>query len=133
MSHVIALIHEEDGVFGASFPDFPGCISTADTLDEVARKGREALLLHVEGMSEDGETLPVPRGLAEIRRDPHMAEVIAGAVIVAAPLTPPGKAVRLDITLDERLLAAVDDAAKARGMTRSGFLADAARSRLGSS
>jgi predicted RNase H-like HicB family nuclease len=130
MTHVIALIHEEDGVFGVSFPDYPGCISTADTLDDAIRRGREALLFHVEGVIEDGENLPVARGVREIRRDPRLADVLADAIIVAVPLTLPGRAVRLNITLDEHLLAAVDDAAKASGLTRSGFLADAARARL---
>ena len=30
---VYAFVHEEDGSFGISFPDFPGCISTGDTLE----------------------------------------------------------------------------------------------------
>ena len=55
MTHVVALIHEEDGVFGISFPDFPGCISTADNLDDVMARGATALTFHVEGMVEDGE------------------------------------------------------------------------------
>ena len=49
MTHVIALIHEEAGSFGISFPDFPGCISTADTLDEAVQRGAQALAFHIEG------------------------------------------------------------------------------------
>ncbi|MGB8365566.1 MAG: type II toxin-antitoxin system HicB family antitoxin [Rhizomicrobium sp.] len=33
--YVIALIHEEDGAYGISFPDFPGCVSGGNSLDEV--------------------------------------------------------------------------------------------------
>lgn len=45
-------------------------------------------------------------------------------------LDPPGKAVRVNITLEERLLERLDAAAKREGGTRSGYIAAAVRSRL---
>jgi predicted RNase H-like HicB family nuclease len=45
---VVALIHEENGVFGASFPDFIGCTTVARDLDAVAAKAAEVLAFHVE-------------------------------------------------------------------------------------
>jgi predicted RNase H-like HicB family nuclease len=131
MTHVIALIHEEAGSFGISFPDFPGCISTADTLDEVVQRGAQALAFHIEGMIEDGEAIPQPRSLAVLRAAPDFAEEFTDAVIAAMPIELPGKAVRVNITLDEHLLQAVDRAAAATGATRSGYLAEAARVKLG--
>ena len=36
MAECIAIIHKDsDSSFGASFPDLPGCISAADTLEEL--------------------------------------------------------------------------------------------------
>ncbi|WP_163268052.1 type II toxin-antitoxin system HicB family antitoxin [Chelativorans alearense] len=131
MSYAIALIHEEDGVFGISFPDFPGCVSTGATLDEAMARGAQALTFHIEGMVEDEESLPLLRTPAQIKADPELAEDTAGAVLVAVPVELPGKAVRVNITLDEHLLAAIDRAAGAQGSSRSGFLAEAARRRLG--
>lgn len=131
MTHVIALIHEEAGSFGISFPDFPGCISTADTLDEVVQRGAQALALHIEGMIEDGETIPQPRSLAVLKADPDFTEDFADAIVAAVPIELPGKAVRVNITMDEHLLQAVDRAAAATGATRSGYLAEAARVKLG--
>jgi predicted RNase H-like HicB family nuclease len=32
-----AMIHEEDGIFGLSFPDFPGCIATGRSAEEALR------------------------------------------------------------------------------------------------
>jgi predicted RNase H-like HicB family nuclease len=59
MSEYIALIHKEPGSdYGVSFPDFPGCISAGKTLDEARAAAVEALALHIEGMIEDGETIP---------------------------------------------------------------------------
>ncbi len=35
MASYIAAVHKDpDSVFGVSFPDFPGCITAGDTIDE---------------------------------------------------------------------------------------------------
>jgi len=130
MATVYALIHEEDGVFGISFPDFPGCISGGATAEEALRKGALALSFHVAGMVEDGETLPVPRTLRQLQASASFRADAKGAVIALLPFDPPGKAVRLNISLEERLLEQVDRAAEAAGQSRSAFLSEAARAKL---
>src|SRR5215467_4231177 len=127
---VVALIHEENGVFGASFPDFLGCTTVADSLDAIVPKAAEALAFHVEGMVEDGLPLPPVRGLMQLRKDPVFREDCAGAMIALVPYAPPARAARINITLDESLLERVDRAAEVAGETRSGYLATAARQRL---
>jgi predicted RNase H-like HicB family nuclease len=128
--NVYALVHEGDRVFGISFPDFPGCVSGGDTIDEAIRRGRETLAFHVEGMVEDGDELPVPRSLTELRKDLEFREAADDAVIVSVPVDLPGRAVRVNISIDERLLESVDRAATASGQSRSAFLAAAARARI---
>lgn len=130
MSSVYGLIHEEDRVFGISFPDFPGCISTGRDEDEVLRKGAQALALHAAGMAEDGDPLPLIRDLAQLRADPDFVEGAQGAIVALVPFEAPGKSVRLNISMEESLLDAVDRAASAAGQSRSAFLAEAARLRL---
>ena len=129
-THVIGLVHQEDGTYGISFPDFAGCVSAAATLDEAVERGRATLAFHVEGMVEDGDAIPRIRTLEELRADKEFRADAKGAVVVAVPLELPGKSVRLNISLDERLVDAIDRAAAAAGQTRSGFLADAAKTRL---
>ena len=126
---IVALIHEENGVFGASFPDFLGCTTVADSLDAIIPKAAEALAFHVEGLIEDAPLPPV-RSLAQLRKDPVFREDSAGALIALVPYAPPARAARINITLDESLLDRVDRAAEAAGETRSGYLAAAARQRL---
>jgi predicted RNase H-like HicB family nuclease len=126
---VVALIHEENGVFGASFPDFLGCTTVADNLDAIIPKAAEALAFHVEGLVEDGPLPPV-RTLGQLRKDPIFREDSAGAMIALVPYAPPARAARINITLDESLLERVDRAAETAGETRSGYLAAAARQRL---
>lgn len=129
MAHAIGIIHEEDGVFGISFPDFPGAISTGTTLDEALRKGEQALALHIEGMAEDGAEIPRLRTLAELRQEAPAA--LEGALAVLVPAELPARSVRVNITLDERLLSRIDAAARAAGENRSAYLAEAAKERMG--
>jgi predicted RNase H-like HicB family nuclease len=109
--------------YSVYFPDLPGCTSAGDTIDEAARNAESALSLHLAGMTEDGETIPAPTAPELIERDPDVTEV--ARMLVRAEL--PGRALRLNISMDEGLAAAIDRAAAARHTTRSGLLADAAR------
>jgi predicted RNase H-like HicB family nuclease len=68
--HYIALVHkDEDSDFGVSFPDFPGAVTAARTLDEALERAQKALALLLEGMAEDGEPIPPPSGFAEVIKD----------------------------------------------------------------
>jgi predicted RNase H-like HicB family nuclease len=131
MTTVIAVIHKAPEAYGVSFPDLPGCIAQGATLDEALANAAEAATFHIEGMIENGDDVPVPRPLDVLRGDPEYQEDFATADLVAAvPFTLPGRAVRVNLTFDEHLLAAIDRAASKAGMSRSGFLADIARGRL---
>ena len=109
--------------FGVFFPDLPGCTSYGKTIQEAALNAEQALRGHLLLMIEDGDPVPKQRPLDKIARDPEVKE--AARIMVRADL--PGKAVRLNISLDEGLVEAIDATAQVRGMTRSGFLAEAAK------
>ena len=128
----VAFIHREaDTGYGISFPDFPGCVSIGNTVDEAVRHGCEALSFHFEGMVSDGEPIPTPRTIEEINADDDLTEWRLGADIVFVPLLrDSGSSKRVNISIDRGLLDAIDDEAKARGMTRSAFLASAARNEI---
>ena len=46
--------------YSAYIPDLPGCIATAPTAVEAKKLLATGVALHVRGMQEDGEELPVP-------------------------------------------------------------------------
>jgi predicted RNase H-like HicB family nuclease len=112
--------------YSVFFPDLPGCTSAGDTVHQTARKAEEALRGHLAAMIEDGDAIPEPSEIDAIEPDPDVHEV--ARVLVRAEV--PGKVMRLNISMDEGLVEAVDQAAKARGLSRSGFLAEAARRAL---
>ena len=61
-----AIVVEDAGEnFSAYVPDLPGCIATADNLDQLQRLIREAIELHLEGMEEDGLAIPEPTSRVE--------------------------------------------------------------------
>lgn len=130
MGQVYALIHEADGSFGISFPDFPGCVAGGGSLDEALERGRAALAFHVAGMIEDGDPMPLLRSHAELKADPTFTEDAEGATLALVPIDLPAKAVRVNVSLDETLLDQIDRAAKSRGESRSAFIAAASRARL---
>lgn len=70
----IAVIHKDLGTgFGVSFPDFPGCITVGDTIDEAKDLAKEALEFHIEGMREDGDKIPAPSDVERALSDPDFA------------------------------------------------------------
>lgn len=124
----VSFIHRDDVGYGVSFPDFPGCVSVGDSVDEAVRRGCEALAFHVEGLRDDGEPIPPPRSIDAIKADSELADWREGADLVLIPLLlDRGSTRRVNISLDRGLLEAIDDEAKQRHMTRSAFLASAAR------
>lgn len=130
MGYYVALIHKEkDSAYGVSFPDFPGCMGADDhSAEDAVRDAIEALAFHVEQMQADGEKIPKPRSLDELKRDRQFRGDAEDAMIVYVPLlTPGGKVERINVSLDTNTLRAVDEAARRRGMNRSEFLAAAAR------
>jgi predicted RNase H-like HicB family nuclease len=63
--YLVILEHAEGTNYSAYVPDLPGCVSTGDSRQEVLRNIREAIALHLEGMREDGEAIPVPSSEAD--------------------------------------------------------------------
>lgn len=59
MKYLIVIEKSSNG-YGAYVPDLLGCVTVGDTVEEVKANIREAIELHLEGMREDGEPIPVP-------------------------------------------------------------------------
>jgi predicted RNase H-like HicB family nuclease len=129
MSNYIAIVHKDPkSDFGVSFPDFPGCVTAGENIDEAKDMAQEALTLHIQGMIEDAEELPAPSKLEEIMADPDFAEAVAYLVVDVPDAKP--RTVRVNITIPEMTLKQIDAAAKKRGMSRSSFLVHAAQNAI---
>jgi predicted RNase H-like HicB family nuclease len=118
---------EKNTAFGIDFPDFPGCITAAADLATALAQAEEVLRFHADGMAEDGLDLPEPTPLETVLES---ADARGGAVYMVHLVPPKGRAVRVNVTIDESLLEEIDMAAAEARMTRSGFLAKAVRETL---
>ena len=133
MTRYVALIDGKRGAYGATVPDLPGCTSAAASIDEVHRNAIDAVRLWIEDAEADGEAVPRPRSLEELRQDPDVAAALAqGAAFTIVPvLRDYGRPKNANISLDAGLLEAIDTTAAEHGLTRSGFLATAAVEKIG--
>lgn len=111
--------------FGIAVPDIPGCFSAGDTVEEAFDNAREAIEAHLEVLAEDGKDLPKTKSLSEWQKDTEFKGWAWGIVDVPVERFF-GPAEKINITVPGRLLKQIDDFAKSRGLTRSGFLANAA-------
>ena len=68
----------EDGI-SVTFPDLPGCLPCADTMEAAFQNAKEALQLHLFGMEEDGEDIPAPSSLSSLTAGPNQALVLIDA------------------------------------------------------
>jgi predicted RNase H-like HicB family nuclease len=54
------VIEKGPASYGATVPDLPGCVAVGETLEEAVALIKGAIELHLEGMREDGDPIPVP-------------------------------------------------------------------------
>jgi predicted RNase H-like HicB family nuclease len=132
MSRYIALIDGKAGAYGVTVPDLPGCNSGGATTDEALRNAVEAVRIWIEDAREEGESIPKARSMEKIRKDADVVAALAeGAALTVVPVVmDSGRAVRANLSLDAGLLEAIDEAAEAHGLTRSAFIATAAREKI---
>lgn len=120
--HYPAIIERAGTGYSVFFPDLPGCTSAGRSQQEAAMAAEEALSGHLAVSIEHGDAVIPPTDLDAIARDPDVDEV--ARILVRGER--PGRAVRVQVSIDEGLLARIDRVAQ----NRSRFLADAARRAL---
>lgn len=126
MRDYIAFIDRSpEGTYGVTFPDFPGCATVGDSLEEAKAQAAEALALHIEGMREDGEGIPDPMSLDEAKEHEFAVRAQAFLLVEAPSLEEP--MVRVNITAPKAALERIDRYAAGLGMTRSALLIQSAR------
>ncbi len=123
--HFVALVRgDKTAGYTASFPDLPQCSAHGRDVAEVVVDARRAVLDCLQALVDAGEAWPKATPVEQLAVE---AGVIAILIEVAVDDPP----IRVNISLGERLVQRLDAAAEARGMTRSGFIAQAVRMNLG--
>jgi predicted RNase H-like HicB family nuclease len=112
------------GGYAATFPDLPDCNVKGHDLADLLAEARQALAAHLQRIADAGDAWPSPTPIQQITPPVGAIPILVDVAVDDAP-------VRINISLGERLVKRLDAAAEARGMTRSGFIAQAVRVSLG--
>ena len=132
MMYYVGILDGADDAWGVRIPDCPGCHGGGATPEAAISDVISALREWAAEMRADGVAVPAARTTAEILADPEdHPDVAAGESAVLIPLMlDAGRTVRANVTFDAGLLEAIDAEAERRGLTRSAFLASAAREKI---
>ena len=122
----VAIHKDTDSLYGVTVPDIPGCFSAGETIEEALSNTREAIVIHLEGMLEDGEAVTVStRQIEELAQEADYAGATWALIDVDLQRLSL-KQTRFNVSWPEYLLARIDAYAEAHHETRSGLLAKAA-------
>jgi len=132
MTRYFALIDGKAGAYGVTFPDLEGCASMGTSVDQALQNAISSLADFVRHLDRERIDRPEPRNVETLRSDPDVAiQLREGAFLASVPLIiETGKPIRANISMEAGLLDAIDAAAQEAGLTRSGFLASAAREKI---
>jgi predicted RNase H-like HicB family nuclease len=126
MTQYFGILDGADGVWGVRIPDLPGCFGGGATAGEALSDAVSAAREWAEHRASKGYALPPASSLEGIAGSVQPHE----AIVTVPVLLDSGRSVRANLSLDAALLEDIDRAAKARGLTRSAFIASAARDKI---
>ena len=118
--------YDEDGI-SIEFPDLPGCLPCAQTSEEAFRNAKEALGLHLFGMEQDGETIPVPTAVKDLHPEDGAVTVMVEVFMPSVRDRINNKVVKKTLTLPSWL----NREAEAANVNFSLILQDALKRYLG--
>lgn len=118
-------------VWGVRIPDLPGCFGGGESPEKAVEDAVSAMQVYAAWIVDKGDTVAPPRPLDvlmttnDVEFDPGREAWVSLPLLLDA-----GRSRRANISLDAGLLQQIDDEAKRRGLTRSAFLASAARDKI---
>lgn len=124
----IGILDGGGDVWGGRLPDIDGCVGGGKTAEAAIADVTKALRDVLAHKQVSGIAFPKASTIAEIlkRERPGKSE----STVVIPVVLDAGRSVRANLTMDAGLLEAIDDAAHRAGVTRSAFIASAARDKL---
>jgi predicted RNase H-like HicB family nuclease len=131
MAQYVGILDGKGKAWGVRIPDLPGCYGGGASPEAAIADAMSAAREWVGHKAAKGETPPRPRTVAQISKRGEIDTGRGEAAVIVPVVLDAGRTVRANLTFDAGLLEAIDVEAARRGLTRSAFLASAARERLG--
>jgi predicted RNase H-like HicB family nuclease len=124
MNYPVVIHKDKDSDYGVTVPDLPGCFTAGSTVDEALAMAKEAVEVYLEYLIDEGKPIPAPGSIEEHKDNPDYKGG-TWALVAIDQSSLHVKAKRINITMPERVLDAVDRYARQVGETRSGVLVQA--------
>jgi predicted RNase H-like HicB family nuclease len=120
------VVHKDEvSSYGVTIPDFPGCFTSGNTFDEAIKNVQEAIECHLD----EGDKIPKPSSIELLINNTNFAGGIW--VMVEIDLSAfENRTKRINVSISESLLHEIDCFVKQKGLSRSAFLARAAKKAL---
>ena len=131
MAQYVGILDGKGKAWGVRIPDLPGCYGGGASPEAAIADAMSAAREWIGHKAAKGETPPSPRTIAQISKQGEIDARRGEAAVIVPVVLDAGRTVRANLTFDAGLLEAIDAEAARRGLTRSAFLASAARERLG--
>lgn len=119
------LERNSDGRYFAHLPDLQGVVAAGESAGDVLQELSERAARYLLDLAKHSEKIPEPRDYDQLTA----GEKFEGQTALV-PVTLPGRAVKISISMNDSLLVQIDAAAARDGMSRSGYLAFAAMEKL---
>lgn len=130
MVRYVGILDGSEGAWGVRVPDLPGCHGGGETADAAIDDAISAAREWAEHRRAKDKSLPSPRSLPQIIAAGEIDQAAGETAVLIPLLLDSGRLVRANLSLDAALLEAIDEAARQRGLTRSAFIASAAREKI---
>jgi predicted RNase H-like HicB family nuclease len=128
VTHFVGVLDGSGDVWGVRIPDIDGCVGAGATPEAAIADVTVSLRDVIAHKRSGGFAVPLPQTLTDILANGEVADDESAVMIPL--LLDAGRTVRANLTMDAGLLEAIDQAAVERGITRSAFVASAAREKL---
>lgn len=130
MTHYVGILDGADDVWGVRVPDLPGCHGGGASPDEAIADATSAVREWAGARMAKHLPLPDARTVADLLRLGEIDSAAGESAVMIPVLIDSGRPVRANLSLDAGLLAAIDAEASRRGLSRSAFIASAAREKI---
>jgi predicted RNase H-like HicB family nuclease len=130
MTQYVGILDGSGKAYGVRIPDLAGCYGGGSTPEAAIADAMSAARDWISHRAVKGEAAPKPRTMEQILKTEDIDAASNEVAVIIPVVLDAGRTVRASLTFDAGLLEAIDAEATRRGLTRSAFLASAARDRL---
>jgi predicted RNase H-like HicB family nuclease len=124
----IGILDGKGSVWGVRITDIDGCVGGGKTPEAAISDVTQALRDVLAYKQANGVAFPKASSIVEILKNEKLSK--SESTVIIPVVLDAGRSVRANLTLDAGLLEAIDIAASQSGVTRSAFMANAAREKL---